>query len=334
MKRRALLQLGLIGACYAGYTTPVPALFPSGSRTRRRIAVLITLAADDGEAQRRLNAFREGLRQTGWVEGDNIERDIRWGASDAERSRQHAAALAADAPDAILATGSAALGPLLNATRTVPIVFVHVPDPVGAGFVDTLARPGGNATGFGQFEFSVSGKWVELLKEIAPTVTRAGVLRDPAFTAAIAQLAAMQTVAPSQRMELVPLTVRAAADIERAVTSFAQTPGVGLILTSSPLVAVHRDLIIDLAARHKLPAVYFERYLAVSGGLISYGPDFMDQFRRSAGYIDRVLRGEKAGDLPVQEPAKYELVLNLKTARKLGLNVPTSLLARANEVIE
>jgi putative tryptophan/tyrosine transport system substrate-binding protein len=175
MRRRALLQLGLIGACYAGYTAPVPAQFASGSRTRRRIAVLITLAADDGEAQRRLNAFREGLRQAGWVEGDNIELDIRWGASDAERSRQHAAALAADAPDAILATGSAALGPLLNATRTVPIVFVHVPDPVGAGFVDTLARPGGNATGFGQFEYSLSGKWVELLREIAPTVTRAGV---------------------------------------------------------------------------------------------------------------------------------------------------------------
>ena len=231
------------------------------------------------------------------------------------------------APDVILASGGATVGPLLQATRTVPIVFVIVPDPVGAGFVDSLARPGGNATGFMQFEYSLSGKWLELLKEIAPGVTRAAVLRDPAIAAGIGQFAAIQSVAPSFGVEVSPINVRDAGEIERAVTAFARASNGGLIVTASALAVVHRDLIITLAARHKLPAVYFERFFVTGGGLISYGADLVDQYRRAAGYVDRILKGEKPADLPVQAPTKYELVINLKTAKALGLTVPPTLLA-------
>ena len=238
------------------------------------------------------------------------------------------------APDVILATGGAAVGPLVQATRTLPIVFVTVPDPVGAGLVDSLARPGGNATGFTSFEFGLSGKWLELLKEIAPSVTRAAVIRDPAITAGIGQFAAIQSVAPSVGVEVSPVNVRDAGEIERAVTAFARAPNGGLILTGSALALVHRDLIVALAARYKLPAVYWTRTPVTSGGLISYGVDIIDQFRQAAGYVDRILKGEKPADMPVQAPTKYELVINLKTAKALGLTVPPPLLARANEVIE
>ena len=270
----------------------------------------------------------------GWTDGRNVRIDIRWGAGDADRIRKYAAELVALAPDVILATGSAAVGPLLQATRTVPIVFVHVADPVGAGFVESLARPGGNATGFTTFEYGMSGKWLELLKEIAPGVTRAAVLRDPAIAAGIGQFGAIQSVAPSLGVEVSPVDVRDAGEIERAVAAFARAPNGGLIVTASALAIVHRDLIITLAARHKLPAVYFARYFVTGGGLISYGPDLVDQYRRAAGYVDRILKGEKPADLPVQAPTKYELVINLKTAKALGLDVPPTLLARADEVIE
>ena len=248
--------------------------------------------------------------------------------------RKYAAELVALAPDVIFANGSAAMGPLLEATRTVPIVFAIVPDPVGAGFVDSLSRPGGNATGFMMFEYGLSGKWLELLKEIAPGVTRAAILRDPSIAAGIGQFAVIQSVAPSVGVDVTPIDVRDAAEIERAVTAFAQSANGGLILTASPSSALHRDLIITLAARYKLPAVYYNRLYVATGGLISYGPNFLDQFRRAAGYVDRILKGEKPADLPVQAPTKYELVVNLKTAKALGLTIPQSVLARADEVIE
>ena len=300
----------------------------------RRIGVLMTLDEDDPLAQARLSTFAQNLEQLGWSEGRNVKFEYRYGAGNADLIRRHAMELAALTPDVILATGSVGLGPLLQATRTVPIVFTIVPDPVGAGFVDTLARPGGNATGFSQFEHGLSGKWLELLKEIAPTVTRVAVLREPGLTTAVAQLAALQAVAPALRVELVPLNVRDATEIERSVTGFARSPADGLIVTSSPLAAIHRKLIVALAARHRIPAVYYERYGVIDGGLISYGPDFLDQYRRAAGYVDRILRGAKAADLPVQAPTKFELVINLKTAKALGLDIPPTLLARADEVIE
>jgi putative ABC transport system substrate-binding protein len=247
---------------------------------------------------------------------------------------RYAAELAALAPDVILATGNAATAPLLQATRTVPIVFVIVPDPVGAGFVDSLGRPGGNATGFISFEYGLSAKWGELLKEIAPGVMRAAVLRDPALASGPGQFAAIQSMAPSLGVEVSPVNVRDAPEIERAVAAFARSANGGLIVTGSALVAVHRHLIIALAARHKLPAIYVERSFAAAGGLMSYGPDFVDQYRRAAAYVDRILKGEKPADLPVQAPTKYELVINLKTAKALGIEVPPTLLARADEVIE
>jgi putative tryptophan/tyrosine transport system substrate-binding protein len=300
----------------------------------RLIGVLTGLAADDPDAQARYAAFVKGLQQLGWTDGRNVRIDTRWGGGDADNIRKHAAELAALLPDVILGSGSASVGSLLQATRTVPIVFAIVPDPVGSGFVDSLARPGGNATGFMQFEYSLSGKWLELLKQIAPGVTRAAVLWDPAITAGIGQFAVIQSVAPSLGVEVIPINVRDATEIERAVTAFARSSNGGLIVTASALSVVHRELIITLAARHKLPAVYFTRFFVTGGGLISYGADFIDQMRRAASYVDRILKGAKPADLPVQAPTKYELVINLKTAKALGLTIPPNVLARADEVIE
>jgi putative tryptophan/tyrosine transport system substrate-binding protein len=274
------------------------------------------------------------MEQSGWTVGRNLRIEYRWAAGSADDTRKYAAELVALAPDVILANGSVVVAPLLQTTRAVPIVFVYVPDPVGAGFVDSLARPGGNATGFIQSEYGMSAKWLELLKEIAPGMTRAAVIRDPAITAGIGQFGAIQAVAPSVGVEVTPVNVRDAGDIERAVTAFARSSNGGLIVTGSALAQVHGDLIITLAARHKLPAVYFERFFITRGGLISYGPNFVDQFRRAASYVDRILKGEKPADLPVQAPTKYELAINVKTAKALGIEVPTTLLARADEVIE
>jgi ABC-type uncharacterized transport system substrate-binding protein len=299
----------------------------------RRIGALAGIA-DDAEGQARLAAFMQGLQQLGWTDGRNVRIDTRWAAGDADRGRKYAAELVALAPDVILAAGTVAVGPLLQATRTVPIVFVTVIDPVGAGFVESLARPGGNATGFLFIEYGMSGKWLELLKQIAPGVTRAAVLRDPAITAGIGQFGAIQSMAPSLGVEVSPVNVRDAGEIERAVVAFARSTNGGLIVTGSALAVVHRDLIITLAARHKLPAVYFLRTFVADGGLISYGPDNIDQYRRAAGYVDRILKGEKPADLPVQAPTKYELVINLKTAKALGLDIPPTVLARADKVIE
>src|SRR6266478_2026321 len=304
------------------------------SERMRRVGVITNALADDPAAQSRLTAFVQGLQQLGWSDSRNVRIDTRWGAGDTERVRRYAAELVALAPDVILTVGSPTTGPLLQATRAIPIVFVQVADPVGGGLVETLARPGGNATGFTSFEYGMSGKWLELLKEIAPDLKRAAVLRDPAIASGIGQFGAVQAVAPSLGVELSPVDVRDAPEIERAVTSFAGSSSGGLIVTPSPLANRHRDLIIMLAARHRLPAVYAWRYYVTDGGLISYGPDSIDQYRRAAGYVDRILKGEKPADLPVQAPTKYELVINLKTARALGLDVPATLLALADEVIE
>ena len=301
----------------------------------RRIGVLPGGAdTDDPRSQPNIAAFLQALQQLGWTDGRNVKIDYRWPAGDADKARKYAAELVALAPDVILAVSTPSLAPLLQATRTVPIVFVGVADPVGAGYVDSLSRPGGNATGFMLFDYSLSTKWLELLKQIAPGVTRAAVLRDPAITSGIGQFAVIQSVAPSLGVEVSPLNVRDAPEIEPALAAFARSGNGGLIVTGSPLSLVHRELIIALAARHKLPTVYFVRPFVAAGGLISYGPDVVDQSRRAAGYVDRILKGEKPADLPVQAPTKYELVINLKTAKALGLNIPPSLLARADEVIE
>jgi putative tryptophan/tyrosine transport system substrate-binding protein len=284
--------------------------------------VLMSTAEDDAESKARITAFLRRLQQLGWTDGRNVQIDIRWPACDADRIRRYAAELAALAPDAILATGSATLGPLLQATRTVPVVFVIVPDPVGAGFVESLARPGGNATGFLMFEYGITAKWAELLKQIATGVSRVAVIRDPAISAGIGQFGAIQAVAPSLGLEVSPVNVRDAGEIERAITAFAANPNGGLLVTASALAVVHRDLIVTLAAEHRLPAVYFDRFFAVAGGLASYGPDFVDQYQRAAGYVDRVLKSEKPANLPVQAPTKFELVINLKTAKALGVTVP------------
>ena len=278
--------------------------------------------------------FVQGLQQLGWTADRNVRIDYRWAADHADLYRRYAAQLVALAPDIILASSSPSVGSLQQATRDVPIVFANVADPVGAGFVDSLARPGGNATGFTVFEYGISGKWLELLKEFAPRVTRAAVLRDPALAAGAGQLGAIQSVAPSFGVELRPVDVRDAGEIERAVTAFAPSSNGGLIVTANTGAIVHRELIITLAARYRLPAVYFYRFFVTAGGLISYGPDSTDQFRRAAGYVDRILKGEKPADLPVQAPTKYVLALNLKTAKALGLDVPPSLLVTADEVIE
>ena len=329
MNRRDLIAL--LGSTAA--TWPLGARAQQSERMRR-IGVLTASAADDPDGQARMAAFLQGLQQLGWTDGRNVRIDYRWGAGDADRIRKYAAELVALAPDVILASGSATVAPLLQATRTVPIVFVQVADPVGAGFVESLARPGGNATGFTLFEYGISGKWLELLKQIAPAVTRVAVLRDPAHPAGTGQFGAIQSVAPSLGVEVSPINMRDAGEIERAIAAFARASNGGLIVTASALAVAHRDLIVTLAARHKLPAVYYRRLFVTDGGLISYGPDLVDQYRRAAGYVDRILKGEKPADLPVQAPTKYELVINLKTAKALGLDVPPTLLARADDVVE
>jgi putative tryptophan/tyrosine transport system substrate-binding protein len=312
---------------------PLAARAQQGERMRR-IGVLMGLAADDPEGQVRNAAFLQELQQSGWTVGRNVRIDYRWGADNTDRIRQSAAELVGLAPDVIVTSAGALVGALQQVSRAVPIVFVHTVDPVGSGFVNSLARPGGNATGFLAYEYSLSGKWLELLKQIAPSVTRAAVLRDTVSPAGNAQFGAIQAVAPSLGVDVSPVNMRDAGEIERAVAAFARSVNDGLIVTGAPSATVHRNLIVTLAARHKLPAVYFQRYFAAEGGLISYGPDFIDQYRRAAGYVDRILKGEKPADLPVQAPTKYELVINLATAKALGLDVPPMLLARADEVIE
>jgi len=328
MRRRDFITL--IGSAAAW---PLAARAEQGERIRR-IGVLMPSAADDPEFQARITAFLQGLAQLGWLDGRNVRIDSRWGVADADRIRKYAAELVALAPDVILANSSAAVAPLLQATRTVPIVFTTVADPVGAGYVDSLARPGGNATGFIVFEYSIAAKWLELLKEIAPGVTRVAVVRESAIAAGPGQFGVIQAAAPSLGVELRPIDVRDAGEIERAIAAFAQGSNGGLIVTGSPGAIFHRELIIALAARHRLPATYSARFWPTDGGLISYGPDSIDPLRRAANYVDRILKGEKPADLPVQAPTKYELVINLKTAKSLGLEIPTPVLARADEVIE
>jgi len=300
----------------------------------RRVAILLPAAADDTEFQARVGAFLQELAVLGWTIGRNMRIDTRWATTNAVEVRRHAAELAALKPDIILAHGTSTVGPMLQATRTVPIVFPVVTDPVGAGFVDSLARPGGNATGFMISEYSLSGKWLELLNQITPRVTRVAVLRDPVQPSGTGQFAAIQAVAPSLRVEVSPVNVRDASEIERTVATFGVSPNGGLIVTASGLAIAHRDLIIALAARHKLPAVYFDHLFVTAGGLISFGADEIDQYRHAAGYVDRILKGEKPANLPVQAPTKFKTVINLKTAKALGLDVPATVLARADEVIE
>jgi putative ABC transport system substrate-binding protein len=300
----------------------------------RRVGVLMNLAADDAEGQAKIAAFLEGLQQLGWTDGDNVRIDSRWAAGDAGLFQRYAEELLALAPDVILALAVPSVQALQRATRTVPIVFANVSDPVASGFVQSLARPGGNTSGFMQFEFGLSGKWLELLKQVAPDVTRAAVLRDPEVGTGTTQFAVIQAMAPLLRVEVNPVNVRDPSEIGGAVEAFARSPNGGLIVTASALAVHHRELIITLAARHKLPAVYFERFFVVSGGLISYGSDQVDQYRRAAGYVARILKGEKPADLPVQAPTKYELVINRKTATALGLVIPDKLLSTADEVIE
>src|SRR6266566_1533135 len=300
----------------------------------RRLGVLMNRAVDDPEAQRNVGAFLQSLQQLGWTDGRNVHIDTRWTRGDADDTRKYAAELVALAPDVIQTSGASTVGPLLKATRTVPIVFAAVNDPVGAGFVDSLARPGGNATGFASFEYAIAGKWLELLKQIAPGVTRAAVLGDSTLSSGRDQLGVIQTAAPSLGVEVSPIDLRDADEIERAVTAFARSSNGGLIVLSNPGAAVHRKLIITLAAHHKLPAVYFEDTFVADGGLISYGPDYADQYRRAAGYVDRIFKGEKPADLAVQAPTKFEMVLNLKTAMALGLAVPDKVRAFADDVIE
>ena len=328
MKRRTFIT-ALGGAA----AWPVVARAQQSERVRR-IGVLLPAAANDLDFQTWVGAFLQALALLGWTLGRNVQIDIRWATTNAGDIRKQAAELAVLAPDVILTSGTSTLGPMLQATRTVPIVFPTVVDPVGAGFVESLARPGGNATGFLLYEYSLGGKWLELLKEIAPGIVRVGVLRDSATPSGTGQFAVIQNVAPSLGVEVNPINMRDAPEIEHAVAAFARAPNSGLILTGSGMALRHRNLIITLAAQHQLPAVYYERSFATAGGLISYGPDRIDQFRRAAGYVDRILKGEKPADLPVQAPTKFELVINLKTAKALGLDIPPSLLARADEVIE
>ena len=331
MRRREFITL----LCGAAVVWPLAA-HAQQPEQMRRIGVLMNRAADDPEGQARLAAFQQALQQLGWNDGRNVRIDTRWGEDDVDRERRAAAELVALAPDIIFASGTLSVAALQKVSRTVPIVFVGVTDPVGAGVVDSLARPGGNVTGFMIYEYSFGGKRLELLKQIAPSVTRVAVLRDPANPAGSAEFAAIQAVAQSLSVQVSPVDSRRdAGEIERAITAFARSPNGGLILTpNAAAVSVNRDLIITLAAQHKLPAAYPFRYMVTGGGLMSYAPDVVDQCRRAAGYVDRILKGEKPADLPVQAPTKYELVINLKTAKALGLTVPPSLLTSADEVIE
>ena len=329
IRRREFITL--VGG--AAVAWPLAAGAQQGERMRR-IGVLMNVPSDNPEGMARRAAFLQGLQELGWTVGRNVQIDYRWGSPDADRIRKDAAELLVLAPDVILSSATLTVGALQQATRTVPIVFALVADPVGAGFVETLARPGGNITGFSAIEYGTSGKWLELLKEIAPRVTRAAILRDPELGLGIGQLAALQAVAAPLRVELTPIGVREAGEIERGITTFARLPNGGMIVTASTPALVHRELITMLAARHRLPAVYAFRYFVTVGGLMSYGVELVDPFRRAAGYVDRILKGEKPADLPVQAPTKYELVINLKTAKALGIEVQPMLLARADEVIE
>jgi putative ABC transport system substrate-binding protein len=329
MRRREFIAL--LGGAAAAWPRAARAQQP---KRMRRVGALMAYAADDPQVQERNAAFLQGLRQLGWTVGQNLQIDYRWAGGNEDDTRKYAAELVALAPDVIFTAGSAGAGPLRRATRTVPIVFTNVPDPVGAGLVESLARPGGNMTGFTPFEYGIGAKWLELLKEIAPNVTRAAVLRDPAISAGLGLWAAIQSVSPAVAIEVRPVNMGDAGEIEHSLAAFARSPNGGLIMTGSALAVVHRDLTIALAARHRLPAVYYDRYFAVAGGLISYGPNIVGEFRRAADYVDRILKGEKPADLPVQVATKYELVVNLKTAKTLGLELPASVLARADEVIE
>jgi ABC-type uncharacterized transport system substrate-binding protein len=329
MRRREFIKL--LGGAAAAWPLAARA---QQAEQMRRIGVLMNMTADDPQGQARIAAFAQVLQQSGWSNGRNLRIDTRWGENNVDRERRYAVELVALAPDVILASGTQSVLALQKATRTLPIVFVGVSDPVGAGVVDNLARPGGNTTGFMEFEYSFSGKWLELLKEVVPRLMRAGVLRDAGNAAGIAQFGAIRAAASSLGLDVSPIDVRDASEIERAVAAFARSANGGLIVTPSAAVSVHRALIIELAARHRLPAVYAFRSDISDGGLISFGPDLVDQFRQGADYVDRILKGEKPADLPVQAPTKYELVINLKTAKALGLEVPPTLLARADEVIE
>lgn len=328
MRRRSF-----IAGIYATIVQPIDVRAQSRERLRR-IGVLDTFAADDPEGLARNAAFLQALQPLGWTVGSNVRLDIRWTAGDATKARKHAEDLVALAPDVILTNGAAGVAPLLEVTRSVPVVFALVADPVGAGFVNSMARPGGNATGFTAIEYGFSGKWLELLKEIAPNVSRAMVIRDPAISAGIGTFGAIQTAAATLGMEVIPVNVRDPDEMESAVAAFARVSNGGQIVTPSALALAHRDRIIALATRHKLPAVYFARPFFVAGGLATYGPDVLDQYRRAAGYVDRILKGEKPADLPVQAPVRYEMLLNLKTAKALGIVLPSTVLVRANEVIE
>jgi len=327
-RRKFLATLGGAAAAW-----PLAARAQQPERMRR-IGALMYLSADDPDSPAYVAAFARGLQELGWIEGRNIRIDYRWGGGDLDRVRRYAAELVALAPDVILVGSGSALAALQNATRTVPIVFVSVSDPVGGGYVASLARPGANTTGFTLFEWGTSGKWLELLKEIAPGMMRAAVIRDPSITSGTAQFAAIQAVAPSLGVELTPVDARDASGIEQTIAGFARGSNCGLIVTASPSAFRRRELIIALAARHRLPAVYSSRFFVTGGGLMSYGSDDIEQHRRAASYVDRILRGEKPADLPVQNPTKYELVINLNTAKALGLDLPASVLARADEVIE
>jgi putative ABC transport system substrate-binding protein len=328
MRRRSFITL--LGGAAAW---PLAARAQQGKRMRR-IGVLMHMAADDPEGQRRVAAFLQGLQEAGWAVGRNVDIDMRWAAGEAERFRRYAMEIIAPTPDVILASATPSVLAVQQATRTVPIVFVLVPDAVGTGIVASLSRPAGNTTGFTSTEFGMSVKWLELLKQIAPKVTRAAVLRDAADPAGMGQFGAIHGAGPSFGIEISPIGVENAEDIGRGVTAFAREPNGGLIILPTPKTVVHRGLIIKLAAEHRLPAVYRARYFAAEGGLVSYGPGILDQYRSAAGYVDRILKGEKPSDLPVQAPTKYELIINLKTAKVLGLTVPDTLLARADEVIE
>jgi putative ABC transport system substrate-binding protein len=329
MKRREFITL--LGSAAA--TWP----FAARAQQReplRRVAILEPIAKDTPSAKARYTAFLEAFEQLGWTDGRNVQIVSRWGGGNDVETRKYVAELVALAPDVILTGGGSAAELMLKATRTIPIVFVILPDPVGSGFVERLSRPGGNATGFMMFEYNLCAKWLELLKEIAPSVTHAAVLRDPGFAHGIGQFAVIQAAAPSVGIEVSPIDLREPNQIERAIATFAQSPNGGIILAASGIGATNVNLIIAAAARYKLPAVYIQRPFVDAGGLISYGPNFADQYRRAAAYVDRILRGEKPADLPVQAPNKYELAINLKTAKALGLNVPPTLLTRADEVIE